>query len=189
MNRFLLILLMLTTAAFVKADETHLFILSGQSNMKRLDPNLSFTPAVQNAFGENQVIVVMDAEGGQSISRWYRGWKDVKNYQSMEPDPNANPSTIGDLYDRLMAKVRDAITGKEIQTVTFVWMQGEADSGKHHVVYENNLKGLIQQVQDDFSINEMNVVIGRRSDAIMDSPGWIEIRRIQQTLCETNPRW
>ena len=157
--------------------------------MKRLDPESSFSPAVREAFGQNNVIVVKDAEGGQSIRRWYKGWKDVKNYRSKKPDPSADPATIGDLYDRLMTKIRAAIAGKELKTVTFVWMQGEADSGKHYVVYEKNLKGLVQQLKVDLELEEMNVILGRLSDAKMKSEGWLEIRKIQQGLCEANPNW
>jgi hypothetical protein len=189
MNRLVLTLLALSTASSAYAQEKHVFILSGQSNMKRLDPEASFSPTVRKAFGEDRVIVVKDAEGGQSIRRWYKKWKDVKNYRSMKPDITADPSTIGDLYDRLMKKVDAEIAGKSIKTVTFVWMQGEADSGKHYVVYEKSLKGLIQQLEDDLKLEKVNVVIGRLSDAKMKSPGWLEIRRIQQSLCEANPDW
>ena len=185
----LLIISFIAFSSSTYADEKHLFILSGQSNMKRLDPETSFSPAVRNAFGEDHVIVVKDAEGGQSIRRWYKKWKDVKNYRSMKPDPSADPSSIGDLYDRLMIKVHAAIAGQDIKTVTFVWMQGEADSGKHYVVYEENLKGLVQQLKEDLKLEKMNVVIGRLSDAKMESTGWLEIRRIQQSLCEANPDW
>lgn len=189
MNRLIFSLWALSTASGVYAQEKHLFILSGQSNMKRLDPETSFSPAVRKAFGKDRVIVVKDAEGGQSIRRWFKKWKDVKNYKSMKPDTSADPSTIGDLYDRLMKKVDAEIAGKSIKTVTFVWMQGEADSGKHHVVYEKSLKGLVQQLEEDLNPGKVNVVIGRLSDAKMTSAGWLEIRRIQQTLCEANPDW
>ncbi|MGB7326707.1 MAG: sialate O-acetylesterase, partial [Rubripirellula sp.] len=157
MNRLIFTLFALMTASSVDAQEKHLFILSGQSNMKRLDPETSFSPAVRQAFGEDHVIVVKDAEGGQSIRRWYKKWKDVKNYNSMKPDTSADPSTIGDLYDRLMKQVDAEIAGKSIKTVTFVWMQGEADSGKHYVVYEESLKGLVQQLEEDLKLGKVNV--------------------------------
>ena len=48
----------------------NLFILSGQSNMVGMKPEVSFTPAVTNAFGADKVIVVKDAHGGQSIRSW-----------------------------------------------------------------------------------------------------------------------
>jgi len=54
---------------------THLFILSGQSNMEQLNPEDSFIPAVQAEFGAENVVVVKDAWGGQPIRRWYKNWK------------------------------------------------------------------------------------------------------------------
>jgi len=53
-------------------QKTHLFILSGQSNMAGLNPQISFTPTVETAFGKENVIVVKDAKGGQPIMRWYK---------------------------------------------------------------------------------------------------------------------
>lgn len=82
--------------------EKHLFILSGQSNMARLDPNISFTPAVETAFGENTVTVVKDAKGGRPIRRWHKKWK---------PAQGDEPKATGDLYDRLMKKVKASIKG------------------------------------------------------------------------------
>lgn len=37
-------------------NRKHLFILSGQSNMVRLDPNTSFIPALERNFGEEKII-------------------------------------------------------------------------------------------------------------------------------------
>jgi len=42
----------------------HLFILSGQSNMAGLNPAISFTPAVHEAFGPENCIVIKDAQAG-----------------------------------------------------------------------------------------------------------------------------
>ena len=60
--------------AVAAAGKAHLFILSGQSNMERFDPAISFTPAVIEAFGKDSVIVVKDAKGSQPISRWDKEW-------------------------------------------------------------------------------------------------------------------
>src|SRR6187401_1971358 len=54
--------------------KVRVFILSGQSNMAGLDPNVSFTPAVTKEFAEDEVIVVKSAQGGQPIHRWYKKW-------------------------------------------------------------------------------------------------------------------
>ena len=111
----------------------HLFILSGQSNMQGHRPDEAFTPAVKAALGKDNVIVVQDALGGQPIQRWWKAWKSPEGEK---------PENTGDLYDRLMAKVRSEIKGQKLTTVTFIWMQGERDAkmrwGK---VYAASLKG------------------------------------------------
>jgi len=60
----LLIALLFAFPTLAKDHGKHLFILSGQSNMRGLDTDLSFTPTVQEAFGKVNVIVVKDAKGG-----------------------------------------------------------------------------------------------------------------------------
>ena len=72
-----LIALVSVSSVNAAGNKKHLFILSGQSNMERLDPNISFTPTVEAAFGKNNVIVVKDAMGAQPIRRWYKKWSGV----------------------------------------------------------------------------------------------------------------
>jgi hypothetical protein len=91
----LLVLATLLPAA--AADKVHLFILSGQSNMAGLNPDISFTPTLKKEFSKDTVIVIKDAVGGQPIRRWYKQWK---------PACGEVAKGNGDLYDRLMGKVR-----------------------------------------------------------------------------------
>ena len=107
------------THLFASDIETHLFILSGQSNMAYLNPNVSFIPAVESVFGKDNVIIVKDAHSGQPIRRWYKNWK---------PAQGDKPMANGDLYDILMEKVKMVIEGNKVTTITFIWMQGEADA-------------------------------------------------------------
>jgi hypothetical protein len=162
----------------------HLFILSGQSNMARLRPEISFIPTVQEAFGKSNVIVVKDAQGGRPIRQWYRDWK---------PAQGPAPEQTGQLYDRLMAKVEPAIAQRPISTVTFVWMQGEKDAKEAHGdVYKAALLGLIRQLQADLGRENVHVVIGRLSDFDMDNqryPHWTKIRKVQEELCREQPGW
>jgi hypothetical protein len=165
-------------------DTVHLFILSGQSNMARLDPEKSFTPAVTRALAGDEVLVVKDAQGGEPIRRWYKKWKDAQG--------NAHEKT-GDLYDRLMTKVTAAVGDKTPDTVTFVWMQGERDAfDKHHSeVYAAALKGLVKQLRDDLGRKDVNVVIGRISDYgmhISRSARWKRVRKAQVQVARTDPR-
>jgi hypothetical protein len=185
MFRAVFVSAMLLAAATVAAEDRamHLFILSGQSNMAGLDPKVSFTPAVTEAFGAERVIVVKDARGGQPIRRWYKKWK---------PATGKAPEKTGDLYDQLMTKVKAAIEGKPIATVTFVWMQGERDAReKHGEVYADSLAGLIEQLSADLKRDDVNFVIGRLSDFDMQNkkyPHWTMVRDAQVKVAEANPR-
>ncbi|MCE9606138.1 MAG: sialate O-acetylesterase [Planctomycetia bacterium] len=181
---FLTTCLLLYAHAFATAaeDGKHLFILSGQSNMKKLNPDISFTPTVEAAFGKENVIVVKDAQNGKPIALWYKAWK------SPEGHP---PKTVGGLYNRLMGSVNVAIQGKNIKTVTFVWMQGESDTNPDlSGDYEVSLKGLIEQLRTDMGRQDINVVIGRLSDFQTDdeNPNWMVVRKTQMAVAEADPR-
>jgi len=136
----------------------HLFILSGQSNMVGLKPEVSFTPAVTNAFGKDNVIVVKDAYGGQSIRSWVKA-----NHEFPPPTTGRVPKVRGELYGRLMEKVKTATAGQSLKTVTFVWMQGESDLNNKS--YDTYLKELLGQLEADLAFDKINLVIGRISDA------------------------
>jgi hypothetical protein len=182
----LTIVLALATATFAANQnrQVRLFILSGQSNMARLDPNASFTPAVKKAYPDDDVIVVKSAQGGQPIRRWYRGWKapdDVtKKMQKGE---------VGDLYDEMMNKVKSGLAGKRPDTIAFVWMQGEADTKRGPAdQYEANLHGLIKQLRDDLKRPDVVVVIGRLTDFKKGEADWDKIRAAQEKVAKEDPR-
>lgn len=171
------------SSAHAADTEKHLFILAGQSNMARLDPSISFTPALEKAFGKGNVVVVKDAQKGQPISRWYKKWK---------PAEGDAPATTGDLYDQLMKKVNAALKEDKFATVTFIWMQGERDAKDNQgEVYATSLKGLIAQLEEDLNRKDINVVIGRLSDSGLVGKGksqWIMVRKAQVEVAEATPR-
>ena len=135
----------------------HLFILSGQSNMARFKPKSWFTPGISESLGAENVIVSFHAQGGQPISKWYKQWKSSKG----ETDPEA-----GKIYDALIETTQAAIQGSKIQTVTFIWMQGEADSkAQNSDVYLASLNGLKKQLEQDLKRTDLNFIIGRLSDS------------------------
>lgn len=137
--------------------KVRLFILSGQSNMVGLNPDISFTPALKKVFPKDEVIVVKHAEGGQPIRRWYKAWKAPAGVtlKAMNQQP-------GDLYDVLMARVKLALQGKTADTIVFVWMQGERDAREGFSgVYAEALNRLIKQLRDDLKRPDVFVVIGR----------------------------
>jgi hypothetical protein len=174
-NIFATALISLASAISLQA-QSHLFILSGQSNMAGLKPEVSFTPAVEKAFGKENVIVVKEATGGQPISRWYTGAK-------------TGEGTTADFYKNILTKVEAAIAGKTIKTITFVWMQGERDAKTGtHDAYLDNLTGLIEKLRTDLKHKEMNFIIGRISDFGMGNPNWVSVRETQVKVAEDDPR-
>ncbi len=178
------LVLMLLSSCMTKPTAKHVFILSGQSNMARLDLKESFIPTIEAKFGKENVIVVKDAVGGQPIRRWHKDWKLLEGNE-----PKAQP----DLYDSLMIKVNAAIANEKIKTVTFIWMQGERDAReKLGTVYENSLIGLHTQLSNDLGCKDINFVIGRLSDFDMQNtkyPHWTMIRDIQMKVANSNPRF
>jgi len=163
----------------------HLFILSGQSNMVGLKPELSFVPTIATALGEDRVIVVKDAASGQSIRSWAKS-----NHEFPPPTTGRVPEKRGNLYPRLIEKVREAIEDQQIATVTFVWMQGESDL--NNTSYAAYLDELYAQLQDDLDFEDINFVIGRISDSGLNNPkrleGRLNIRKVQAEYAEAHPR-
>lgn len=173
MFKFLSVTLLLAfhATAFAQDAKARLFILSGQSNMARFNPDVTFTPALKKAFPRDELIVVKSAQGGQPISRWV---KDGKG---------------GDLYDVLMKQVNAAGSSKKLDSVTFVWMQGEADAKRGMApAYEANLRTVIKQLRDDLKRPDMNVVIGRLSEFKNGEAGWDMVRAAQVKVAESDPR-
>jgi len=151
-------------------EAKHLFILSGQSNMVGLAPSLTFIPTVVSAFGKSNIIVVKDAHSGQSIRSWCKS-----NHEYPPPTAGRVPKVRGLLYDSLIKKVHAAIEGKIIQTITFVWMQGESDL--NNTAYDAYLKELLKQLQEDLEFKDINFVIGRISDNGLDVQKRLEGRK------------
>lgn len=181
MKRTALLVLLGCFCLALSADDAgkHLFILSGQSNMVGHKPDEAFTPAVSQEFGKDSVIVVQDAQSGQPIQRWWKEWRN--------PDGVA-PESTGDLYDRLMGKVRAAIGSEKLASVTFIWMQGERDARMQWGdVYEASLRGLISQLGADLQRTDLCVVIGRLSDFDLANekyPHWTKVREAQVAVVE-----
>lgn len=186
MNVCLLVLLF--AASWVSAEpakKVRLFILSGQSNMAGMKPEVSFTPAVKAAYPNDEVIVVKSAQGGQPIRRWYKKWKlpggGDPNVRDLKPE-------VGDLYKVLMTKVNAALAGRKPDTVAFAWMQGERDAKMGwQSVYAESMNGLIKQLRDDLKHPGMVASIGRLSDCLNGKEGWDAVRAAQVKVAGDDP--
>lgn len=182
---FLVAILQALSVSIAIAGGKHLFILSGQSNMVGMKPEASFTPAVTKAFGKENIIVVKKAHSGQSIRSWAK-----TNHETPPPTRGRVPKVRGNLYQPLITAVKAGIKGEAIQTVTFIWMQGESDL--NNTAYDAYLKELITQLQTDLAFKDINLVIGRISDNGLDVEkrlaGRKYIRKTQVEFAESYPR-
>ena len=184
--RFLFLSVLLSlNCLHVTADDVgkHLFLLSGQSNMKRFQHKQFFTPAVQAAYGADNVIVIKNAQGGQPISKWYKAWTSGEG-EKLEK--------TGQLYDSLVENIKEKTAGIRIKSVTFIWMQGEADAKSCNVdLYAKSFRGLLRQLEKDLKRKDINIIIGRLSDFGLknrSNPKWEEMRKVQMRLADENPR-
>ena len=161
----------------------HLFILAGQSNVERMDEERSFVPLVEKAFGAEQVWVVKDAYDGQPIQRWVYQWPfeegDLEREQS------------GDLYTRLIRKIKQGGNLDAAETVSVIWMQGESDRALTHARrYAHAFDLLKAQMEQDLGRKDIRWVIGRLSDYRIEDPkrdGWRLVRATQEAIADADP--
>lgn len=173
----------LPVAADVKTAR-HLFILSGQSNMTG---NLvkGFTATVEEAFGKENVTIVMSMKSGRGLRYWCSDYRYSDNHKPSEQEKTDN----GSLYQPLIDAVQTAAGDKSFDTVTFIWMQGESDAGKSRAdVYAENFLQLWSRLKTDLKRERMPFVIGRISDHDMKNekfPEWTKMREVQVKLAES----
>tara|TARA_B110000116_G_scaffold272312_1_gene296526 strand:+ start:4363 stop:5112 length:750 start_codon:yes stop_codon:yes gene_type:complete len=178
------------------ASGRHLFILSGQSNMQRLKVGRSFTPLVTCALGgDDAVLVVKEAWGGQSIRRWCHNWQSAPGIAVPAQESHRRS---GDLYDRLLQSVLTAISHASppaaVVSVTLVWMQGEEDAQPHLApVYGKNLRLMLQRLKRDLLLagqsdavsKGLKLILGELNDyglGLAIEPHWRQIQAQQQAL-------
>lgn len=172
----------------------HLFILSGQSNMVLLDEKETFIPVLEKKFGKNMILVVKDARGGEPIRKWYKKWNEKsKENDNLNPINEYRKDSIGNLYDRLITKVKKTTIDKKIESISFIWMQGERDARENLAqYYEKALFGLYDQLSKDLNRENINFVIGRINDfdlKNLDYKHWTKIREIQVEFAESNHKF
>jgi hypothetical protein len=157
-----------------------LFILSGQSNMAGLNPDVSFTPTVKKQFAGDDVLVVKYAVGGQPIARWYQQWKLPEGAANADQAAKLKP---GDMYAKLMDQVLAAVGERKPDSVAFVWMQGERDAKMGwQSVYAEALRGILEQLRRDLNRDDLAVVIGRLSDYQKGETNWDAVRDAQERV-------
>ena len=86
---FFTILALGAISVLAMADEKsdhhgHLFILSGQSNMARMNPETGFMSEAKKLFKDEKVVYIKVAKGGQPICRWVKEWEDIAKEKGLD---------------------------------------------------------------------------------------------------------
>jgi hypothetical protein len=172
------------------AAETHLFILSGQSNMAGLKEarENSFLPELAKLLPDADIQHIKVARGGQPIRLWVTEWDDIAEKKGLTP-LNQAPTFYPQIIEAYKAKFPG---NAKPDSITFLWMQGEKDAKAGLApAYEASLKQLIANLRRDLDAPNMNVVIGRISDHSPGpdfQPGWNKVREVQVAIAESDPQ-
>ena len=130
----------------IPADSNHLFILSGQSNMGGMDLE-HFTTHTNSWAADNNVNVdhIKVNQGGRPISEWY----------NVDTDSPVDP----------LNQILSQIPNIEYDSVTLLWMQGEADARLKTPIseYDEAFTGMLSVLSDATGV-EVEKVDGRLSD-------------------------
>ena len=189
-----LLTLMLTACIFAKAEtesSVHLFILSGQSNMGGMKPETCFMPEAEKLFKDEKVVFIKVAKSGQPICRWLEEWEDIAKENEISEMQRKKLMKGGGvtLYQPILDEYKEILKKHpKLASVTFCWMQGERDAnGGGARVYKDALKQLISKLRLDLERPDMNIVIGRISDASPNKSGWDIIRKLQIEIVNEDP--
>ena len=191
-NAIALTLLLGASTGFGEDKPVHLFILSGQSNMAGMDPETGFLPEANKLFKGDQVVYIKVAKGGQPICRWLEEWTDIAEKKGLDARQISRIHKDGkvEFYQPILDQYQEMLKKHpRLTSVTFCWMQGERDAnGGAHAPYKDALKLLISKLRRDLERPDMNIVIGRLSDAGQKKESWGAMRKIQMEIVNEDPR-
>ena len=190
-----LLTLLLTASVVTAADKpVHLFILSGQSNMARMNPNAGFMPEAGKLFKDEEVVYIKVSKGSQPICRWLEEWQDIAKENGLDEKhiKRIHKGWKVALYQPILDKYKEMLKKHpRLTSITFCWMQGESDAqARAEAAYKDALKLLITKLRRDLGRPDMNIVIGRISDYGIDNPesGCVAIRKIQREIVSEDAR-
>jgi hypothetical protein len=137
--------------------------------MAGMDPEAGFMPEAKKLFKDEKVVYIKVAKGGQPICRWLEEWQEIAKKNGLDKNHIKRIHKGGEVefYQPILDQYKGMLKKHpKFESVTFCWMQGERDaSGGADAAYKDALKLLISKLRRDLDRPDMNVVIGRLSDA------------------------
>ncbi len=142
----------------------------------------SFKKSIEQALGKDRVLVVHKGYPGQPIKLWHKDWKPPEGMKDNDPARN------GMLYDRMMVTTRKAIEDRKPASVTFIWMQGEADGGRAWSgVYEKSFMAILDRIKSDLDVKNINFVVGRINEFYLRGRHGKQMRDLLVKIGDENP--
>ena len=188
-----LILLLTASTIFAERKSVHVFILSGQSNMAKMNPEGGFVPEARKLFGSEEVVYFKVAKGGQPICRWVKEWPEIAKKNGLDSS-HIDRILQGEstkYYQPILDKYKALLENyPNPASVTFCWMQGERDAKEQAgAAYAEALKRLISNLRRDLKQPDMNFVIGRIGDVQLEKrEHWNIVRKAQFDVVNADPR-
>ena len=131
------------------------------------------------------------AKGGQPICRWLEEWQDIAKKNGLDEGHIKRIHRGGkvEFYQPILDHYKEMVKKHpKFKSVTFCWMQGERDAnGGAHAAYKDALKQLISTLRRDLERPDLNIVIGRLSDAGQKKESWGAMRKIQMEIVDEDP--
>ena len=118
-------------------------------------PEIAFGHEMAKAWPDETIGIIKFSIGGTSVLAWKPDW-------SKEDADRVGQGRHGSLYKKLMAKVDQASTARDIEIVGFLWLQGGGDMKKVDVAkeYLENLKSLVTAVREDTDVADLPFIYG-----------------------------
>lgn len=110
-------------------------------------PEIAFGHEMAKAWPDETIGIIKFAIGGTSILTWKPDW-------SKDDADRVGQGRLGSLYKKMMEKVDQARTAREVEIVGFLWEQGGGDMKNVAVAneYLDNLKSLVAAVRKDTGV-------------------------------------
>jgi len=159
--------------------------------MEGMDPETGFMTEAEKLFKDEKVVYIKVAKGAQPICRWLEEWEDIAKEKGLD-EKHRQRILKGEgvlLYQPILDQYKEMLEKyPKPASVTFCWMQGERDaSGGAQAAYKDALKLLITKLRRDLERPDMNIVIGRLSDAGQKKESWRAMRKIQMEIVNEDP--
>jgi hypothetical protein len=97
------------------AEERHLFILSGQSNMSRMKAEEGFLPEAQKLLPDATIERIKVAAPGKPIRNWLAEWDEMAKAVDLDPDAirEGDQKSGSPYYDGIVSDLDYVVEGSE----------------------------------------------------------------------------